>query len=65
MDVKKVLVDFATVFAVTLIVAVVVTAMSNLIVHGALAIDWEAAVRSAILFGIVFSWMGTRRGKER
>ena len=61
MNIKKLLVDFVTVFAVTLIVSVVVTLLANLIVHGASTIDWEASFRFAILFGIILSWIGTRR----
>jgi hypothetical protein len=53
------------VFAVSLIVSVIVTLLWNLIVHGASTIDWEASFRFAILFGIIFSWIETRRGKEK
>ncbi len=63
MNIKKVLVDFVTVFAVTAIVSVIVTLLWNLIVHGAGTIDWETSFRSAILFGIIFTWIGTRRSK--
>jgi hypothetical protein len=65
MNIKKLLVDFVTVFAVSLIVSVIVTLLWNLIVHGASTIDWEASFRFAILFGIIFSWIETRRGKEK
>jgi hypothetical protein len=63
MNIKKLLVDFVTVFAVSLIVSVIVTLLWNLIVHGASTTDWEASFRFAILFGIIFSWIGTRRSK--
>jgi hypothetical protein len=65
MNIKKLLVDFVTVFAVTLIVSVIVTLLSNLIVHGASTIDWDSSFRSAVLFGIVFSWIETRRTTGR
>ena len=65
MNIKRYLVDFVTVFAVTLIVCVVVTFLWNLIVHGAGAIDWETSFRFAILFGIILPWIETRRGKEK
>ena len=65
MNIKRFLVDFVTVFAVTLIICVIVTLLWNLIVHGASTIDWETSFRFAILFGIIFPWMGTRRTKER
>lgn len=64
MNIKKLLVDFVTVFAVSLIVSVIVTVLWNLIVHGAGTIDWEASFRVAILFGIVLPWMETRRRKQ-
>jgi hypothetical protein len=64
MNIKRLLADFVTVFAVTLIVSVIVTLLWNLIVHGAVTIDWETPVRFAILFGIVFSWIEARRSKE-
>jgi hypothetical protein len=61
MNIKKLLVDFVTVFAVSLIVSVIVTLLLNLIVHGASTIDWETSFRSAILFGIIFTWINTRK----
>jgi hypothetical protein len=65
MNIRKLLVDFVTVFAVTLIVSVIVTLLWNLIVHGASTIDWEGSFRFAILFGIIFAWIESRRGKEK
>jgi hypothetical protein len=65
MNVKRLLVDFVSVFAVTLIVSIIVTSLSNLIVHGAYTIDWDTSIRSAVLFGIIFSWLETRRTTER
>ena len=56
MNIKKLLVDFVTVFAVSLIVSVIVTLLWNLIVHGASTIDWETSVRFAILFRVVHFW---------
>ena len=65
MNIKKLLIDFATVFAVSLVVCVVVSVLWNLILHGTSTIDWEISFRFAILFGIILSWMETRRSKER
>jgi hypothetical protein len=65
MNIKKLLVDFVTVFAVTLIVSAIVTLIWNLIVHGASTIDWETSFRFAILFGIIFPWMESRRSKQK
>jgi len=61
MTIKKLVVDFVTVFAVTLIVCVIVTLLGNLIVHGASNIGWETSFRFAILFGIIVPWIETRR----
>jgi hypothetical protein len=63
MNLKKLLVDFVTVFAASLIVSAIVTSLSNLIVHGVSIVDWEASFSFAVLFGIVLSWIGTRRCK--
>jgi hypothetical protein len=65
MNIKKLLVDFATVFAISLIVSVVVSVLWNLIVHGTSTIDWETSFRFAILFGIILTWIETRRSKEK
>jgi hypothetical protein len=65
MNIKKLLVDFATVFAVAMIVSVIVTLLWNLIAHGTGTIDWETSFRFAILFGIIMPWMERRRRKEK
>ena len=65
MNFKRLLFDFVTVFAVTLIVTVIVTLLWNLIAHGAGTIDWETSFRSAILFAIIFTWIEARRRKDR
>jgi hypothetical protein len=65
MNIKRFLVDFVTVFAVTLIVCVIVTLLWNLIVHGESTIDWEISFLFAILFGIILPWIETRRSKEK
>ena len=63
MNLKTFLVDFVTVFAVTVIVSAFVTSLSNLIVHGESTVNWEASFRYAALFGIVLSSIGTQRRK--
>ena len=65
MNIKRLLVELVTVFAVTLIVSVIVSLLWNLIVHGASTIDWETSFRFAILFGIILPWVETRRSKEK
>jgi hypothetical protein len=62
---KRLLVDFVTVFAVTLIVSIMVTLLLNVTVHEASTLDWETSFRFAILFGIIVPWMETRRSKEK
>ena len=64
MIIRRVLVDFLNVFVLTLIVSVIVTLFSNLIVHGASTIDWETSFRFGIVFGIIFSWIATRRARS-
>jgi len=63
MNIKKLLVGFVTVFAVSLTVSAIVTLLWNFIVHGASTVDWEASFGFATLFGIILSWIGTRRSK--
>ena len=65
MNIKKLLVDFVTVFAVSLIVLVIVTLLWNVTFHGTSTIDWETSVRFAIVFGIIFPWIETRRSKDK
>jgi hypothetical protein len=64
MNTKRLLVDFLTVFALTFIVTGIVTLLWNLIFHEASTIDWETSFRYAIVFGIIFSWIGTRRARR-
>lgn len=63
MQIKKLLVDFVAVFAVTFLVSIVVTLLWNLMVDGASTIDWETSVRLAVIFGILLTWMETRSRK--
>ena len=63
MNIKKLLVVFVTAFAVNLTVSAIVTLLWNFIVHGASIVDWEASFGFATLFGIILSWIGTRRSK--
>jgi hypothetical protein len=63
MDIKRLLVDVATVFAGTLIISAIVTLLWNLIVHGENTMDWETSFRFAILLAIIVPWIETRRSK--
>jgi hypothetical protein len=53
MNAKKLLADFGLTFVVAFLVAVFVTFIWNLIVHGAGGVDWETSFRLAIILGIV------------
>jgi uncharacterized membrane-anchored protein len=64
-NIKRLIVDGVTVFAVSLVVCVLVTFLWDLFVHEAGTIDWETSFRFAIVFGIIFPWMETRRSRER
>jgi hypothetical protein len=65
MTITRVFVDSVSAFALTLIVSVIVTLLSNLIIHGASTIDWETSIRFAIVFGMILPWIETRSGKKR
>ena len=64
MNIKRLLVAFVTVFVLTFLVTGIVTLLWNLVFHGASTIDWETSFRFAIVFGIIFSWIGTRRARS-
>ena len=52
MNIKKLLIDFVTTFALILVVATIVTYLWNLIRYGQSAVDWETSFRLAIILGI-------------
>ena len=65
MNIKKLVVEFVTVFAIALVVTAIVTFLWNIIGHGASAVDWESAFRFAIIFGIILTWAKSREIKEK
>jgi hypothetical protein len=65
MNIKKLVVEFVTVFAVTLVTVALVTFLWNLIGHGASAVDWETSFRLATIFGIIQTWVKSREIKEK
>ena len=65
MHIKRLLVDFATVFILTLVVTSVVTLLWNLAFEGAGIVDWGTSFRFAIALGIILTWMETRRSKPK
>jgi hypothetical protein len=65
MSVKKLVVEFVTVFAVVLVTTATVTFLWNFIGHGANAVDWETSFRFAIIFGIILTWVKSREGRKK
>lgn len=63
MNITRLLVLFATVFAVTLIVCAAVTLLGNITLHGTRTIDWETSFRFAAVLGVVLPAIEARRGK--
>jgi len=66
MNIKKFLVSFAIMFALTLVVSALVSFLWNLIFHGdSTVVEWETSFRFAIILGIVLSWMMSRENKKK
>jgi len=65
MKIKKLVVEFVTVFAVVLVISAIVTFLWNIIGHGESTIDWETSFRFAIIFGIILTWVKSREIKEK
>ena len=64
MNIKKLVVEFVTVFAVALVTTAIVTFLWNIIGHGESSIDWETSFRFATIFGIILTWVKSREIKE-
>ena len=65
MNIKKLAVEFGTIFAVTLVTVALVTFLWNIIGHGQSAVDWETSFRFATIFGIFLIWVKSRETKEK
>jgi hypothetical protein len=65
LNIRKLVVEFVTVFAVALVTTAIVTFLWNLIGHGEGTIDWETSFRFAIVFGILLTWLKSREVKEK
>ena len=65
MNLKKLVVEFGTVFVVALVTVALVTFLWNIIGHGESTIDWETSFRFAIIFGIILTWVKSREIKEK
>jgi len=61
MDFKKIITRFIPVFAIALLVCIGVTLLWSLVFHGIAIIDWETSFRFAILFGILFPIIDSRK----
>ena len=61
MDFKKFAIEFIIVFAITLLVCIGVTFLWSLFFHRVGIVDWETSFRFAILFGIIFPIIDTRK----
>ena len=64
-NIKKLVVEFMTVFAIVLVTTAIVTFLWNIIGHGASAVDWETSFRLAIIFGFILTWVKSREIKEK
>jgi hypothetical protein len=65
MNIRKLGVEFVTVFAVTLVTTALVTLLWNVIGHGQTAVDWETSFRFAIVLGIILTWVMAREIKGK
>ena len=65
MNIKKLVVEFGTVFAVALVITAIVTLLWNIIGHGESTIDWETSFRFALIFGILLTWVKSWEIKEK
>jgi hypothetical protein len=65
MEIKELLVNFVIVFAVVLVIAVIVTYLWNLILHGSGAVDWNISLVFALSMGIALPVSWALRTKEK
>ena len=65
MNIKKLVIEFGTVFIVTLVTVAMVTFLWNIIGHGENTIDWETSFRFATIFAIILTWTKSREIKEK
>ena len=65
MNIRKLIVEYVTVFAVALVSGSLVSFLWNFIGHGESIVDWETSFSLAILFGIILTWKKWREIKEK
>jgi hypothetical protein len=63
MNIKKIIIRFITVFAVSLLVTIGVTFLWNLAFHGVAKIDWETSFRFAIVLGIILTIIDSKKNR--
>ena len=63
MDLKKTIIGFIRVLAISLLVTIGVTFLWNLVFHGTTKVDWETSFRFAILLGIILPIANSRKNK--
>ena len=65
MNIKKLVVEFGTVFAIAFVAVALVTLLWNFIVHGESSVDWQTSFSFAITFGIILIWARLREIKDK
>ena len=65
MSIRKLVVEFVTVFVVTLVTVVLVTFLWNIIRHGESTVEWESSFRFATIFGVILTRVKSRDTKEK
>ena len=61
MSIKKIVIRFIIVFAVSLLVTIGITFLWSLIFHGVATVDWETSLRFAIVLGIILTIIVSRK----
>ena len=64
MNIKTLITEYITVFALTLVTVASVTFLWNIIGYGESTIDWETSFRFAFIFGIILTWVNSQEIKE-
>ncbi|MEW6512327.1 MAG: hypothetical protein AB1428_15365 [Bacteroidota bacterium] len=64
MNFKKFATDFVLTFVIVLVVSIIATYLYGLIAHGQGYVEWETAIRLAIILGIVLPWLHPREHKQ-
>jgi hypothetical protein len=65
MIIRKLTVEFVTLFAVALVTVALGTFLWDLFGRGESTVDWETSFCFAIIFGIILTWVKSREIKEK